>query len=112
MSERRDLDPTLMRNQPSLRTASGTVWVIIGALFVLACLIPLALIVLTGGPAVVAAVITIAVVLILYATIVVVRFSVPAGTRRLRTMAICLLGIAVVALAGMLLCVAIVRQAG
>lgn len=105
-------DPTLVRNQPALRTSSGTIWVVVGGLFVIACLIPLSLIVVTGGSAATTAAVTIALVLVLYAVLFVARFAVAPGVRRLRLMAVCLLGVAIVALGGMLLCVAIQRQLG
>lgn len=106
---RRDLDPTLMRNQPSLRSSSGTIWVVVGTLFVAVSLIPLVLVVTTGGAPATAAGITIGIVLALWVTIILARVIVADRVRRLRIMAVCLLGIAAAALVGMLVAVAIQR---
>ena len=109
---RRELDPTLMRNQPALRTSSGTIWVVVGVLFVAVALIPLVLVAGTGGAAAIAAAVTIGLVVALLVALVAVRFMVADRIRRLRIMAGCLLAIAVIALGGMLLCVAIQRAMG
>lgn len=105
-------DPTLMRNQPSLQTSSGAVWLIVGALFTAVCLVPLTLIAASGGRSAVAAMATIAVIVVLYAAMVVVRLAVSPPRPRLRIMAACFLTLAAVAVLGMVLCVALEGRVG
>lgn len=100
-------DPTLVRNQPALRTSSGTIWIIVGALFIAVCLIPLVGIVASGMPAAAVAIATIVLMSVLYAAMVAVRFSATPGPLRLQRMAACFLGVAAVALIGMIVCVMI-----
>lgn len=108
---RTQTDPTLMRNQPTLRTSSGTIWLVVGGLFVVVCLIPLGLIATTDGPAAPVAMITGLLVVLLYAALVAVRLSGLNPIQRLRVMAACLLAIALVALIGMMLCLFVQRLA-
>lgn len=94
-------DPTRVREQPALTTSTGAIWLIVGGLFAvvsLGVLIPMAT--LPGGTvAVVAAIIVGA----LYLAMVVVRFAVPSGRRRLGMLAIGMLLIAAVALGAVLI---------
>lgn len=108
---RTQTDTTLVRNQPALQTSSGAIWLVMGAIFVVVCLIPLGLIATTAGPAVPVAMITGFIMVLLYAALVVVRLAVPHRARRLRLMAVLLLATALVALIGMMLCLAVQRLA-
>lgn len=105
----REPDPTLMRNQPALRTSSGTIWLIMGAALVVISLVPLTLIILAAGPATGAAMTTAALIVVVYAGMIVVRLTITASVPRLRLLAAGFLAIAAVALIGMLICVAIER---
>lgn len=100
-------DPTLVRNQPALQTSPGTIWLIVGGLFLAVCLVPLSGIALDGPPAGLVAIVTIVILVALYAAMVAVRLSSSPGPRRLRRMAFCFLGMAGVALIGMIVCVLI-----
>ncbi len=99
-----------MRNQPALRTSSGAIWIVVGALFVAVSLVPLVLIAGTGGTSAVIAVTTIVVLVALLTALVVARITVRDQILRLRLLAGCLLTIAGVALIGMLLCLATARS--
>jgi len=89
-------DPTRVRNQPALTSANGSTWLIVGGLFaliscgVLAFLIP----VQPSGLALVSMIVIVA----LYAAMIVVRFSVHKQRRRLGWLATLMLTIAAVAL--------------
>lgn len=98
-------DPTLVRSQPSLQTSSGTIWLLVAALFTAVCLVPLVAIVAAGMPAAAVAASTIVLMAALYAAMVAVRLSATPGPRRLRRMAVCFLCLAGVALLGMIVCV-------
>jgi len=101
-------DPTRVTSQPALTTASGTSWVVVAALLAAACVFPLSsLLVVDPGPSLPVAVATAVAVGALLLTAVVLRFAVPAGRRRLRALAWCVIALAVVALAGLLVCLAI-----
>lgn len=101
-------DPTRMANQPALTTSSGTVWIVVGALFALATAYPLsALLLFDPGASFVVALITAVAVVALYVMIVITRFTVPAGRKRLRRMAAFFLAMAAVAVVGLLVCAAI-----
>jgi hypothetical protein len=91
-----DDDPTRVRSQPSLTTASGTIWIVVGGLFVavaLGVLVPMT----SMRPAGVALGAAIAVGAI-YLAMVVVRVAVPAGRRRLGMLAVGMLLIAAISL--------------
>ena len=89
-------DPIRVRNQPALTTASGTTWLIIGALFSGVSIVML--VALAPLPPQGLAVLAIAVIVALYVTMVAVRFLVQARKRRLRLIAASFLAIAFVAL--------------
>ncbi|HWS50951.1 MAG TPA: hypothetical protein VN241_08070 [Microbacterium sp.] len=97
-------DPARMRNQHALRTSPGTVWLTVGGVFAIICSIPLVGIVATGRSAAVVATLTIVLVVALYAAMVAVRLSSSPGPQRIRRMAYCFLGMAAVALIGMVIC--------
>ena len=89
------VDPTRVREQPSLTTSTGAIWLIVGGLFTaiaLAVLIPMTALP-PRGLALVAAV----GIAVLYAGMVVVRLIVPAGRRRLGMLATGMLLIAAIA---------------
>lgn len=97
----RRLDPTLMRNQPALRTSNGNVWVLMGGLFAAASLIPLVMFMIRGNEASKGAAIVVAVIVVaLYGAILIARFAIEPGLVRLRTMAASMLTMAAVALVG------------
>ena len=91
-------DPTRIREQPSLTSSRGRTWLIVGGLFTLVALgvlIPEAVLDLRPHGIPLAAAV---VVVVLYAAMVVVRFAVPRGRRRLGTLAVGMLAIALVSL--------------
>lgn len=100
-------DPSRVRNQPALRTSSGAIWLIVGAVFVAICLIPLIGIVATGRQSGAVAMATIVLMIALYAAMVAVRLSASPGPRRLQRMAFCFLAMAALTLVGMIFCVLI-----
>lgn len=102
-----DEDPTLVSNQPSLRTSSGAIWLIVAALFAASSLVPLITIVANGGPAAGVALVTATLVVGLLVAMVVLRLTVRDGPPRLRALAGCFLGMALIALLGMVICVTI-----
>ena len=89
-------DPTRQRDQPALTTSTGLVWLVVGGILAaisLAVLIPMAS--LPGGTVAVAAAVVIA---LLYVGMIVTRFTVRPGRRRLGIMATSMLLIAAIAL--------------
>ena len=88
-------DPTRVREQPSLTTSTGAIWLIVGGLFTaiaLAVLVPMTTLPPRGlalGAAIAIGV--------LYAAMVVVRLVVPVGRRRLGMLATGMLLIAAIA---------------
>ena len=101
-------DPTLVTNQPSLRSSSGAVWLICSAVFVAVCLVPLIGIVAVRSAATPVAIVAIVLLVGLLAAEVVVRLLISAPLQRLRWLAACMLSMAVVALIAMMVCVSIV----
>ena len=94
-------DPTRIREQPSLTTSSGAIWLIVGGLFTaisLGVIIPMTALE-PDGVALVAAI----VIAVLYLAMVVVRFAVPPGRRRLGMLATGMLLIAAIALTAVLI---------
>ena len=93
-----DTDPTRLKNQPSLTTSSGRIWLLVGGLFTviaLAVLIPMAVMQLPPpGLALVAIILDVAI----YLGLVIVRLTTPPGRLRLGMMAIGLLAIAAISL--------------
>jgi len=89
-------DPTRVRNQPSLTTASGSSWLIVGALFASISIAMLAALAMLPPPGLALAAIT--TIVALYAAMLVVRFVVHARKRRLKLIAACFLSIAVIGL--------------
>lgn len=99
------LDPTKMINQPALRSSKGTIWIVMGGLFLLASLFSFGVIIFTGGGASTGLAITCGCMAIAaYAALLVVRFAVAPGPRRLRIMAACMLTMAFISLVGVWVC--------
>ncbi|MGV2985712.1 hypothetical protein ACNPNP_18625 [Microbacterium sp. AGC85] len=106
-------DPTRMANQPALRSSDGTIWIVVAGLFGLICLVPLSLLtVVDPRRSAPVAWITAILVIVLYAALLVSRWTVDDRERRLRIMAVLMLAMAAVALFGMLTCAAIEWSAG
>lgn len=102
------LDPTKMVNQPSLRTSHGLVWLIVGGLFAAASLIPFSLLAFAGTGRSTGAAITVGIViLVLYAAMLVSRFAIRPGPVRLWVLAGCMLAMALAALIGVWVCIAL-----
>ncbi|MBO0979062.1 hypothetical protein [Microbacterium sp. SD291] len=101
-------DPTLVRNQPALRTSSGSIWIIVASVFTAVSLVPLVGIVAEGGAAATVAMWTAVIVVCLLAAMVLMRLTVRPGPPRLRALAVCFIAMAAVALIGVATCVMIV----
>lgn len=71
-------DPTLVRNQTALRTSTGRVWLVVGAILAVICVAVLLLQVRNSVPM---AVLGAIVVVVLYAVMVVLRYSMPQPPR-------------------------------
>ncbi|QBE48600.1 hypothetical protein [Leucobacter triazinivorans] len=97
-------DPTKMANQPALQTSSGLIWVVMGGLFAILSLVPFTMLTVSAGPSQPVALTAGALVVLLYALLLVLRFAIPPGPRRLRWLAACMLTMALVALLGVWLC--------
>ncbi|REJ04185.1 hypothetical protein DY023_14860 [Microbacterium bovistercoris] len=104
MTEDQEADPTLVRNQPALRTSSGRIWLVAGGVFLVLCAIPLTLVLMSPGAARPMAWITLIATMLLYAGMIAVRLGAADHARRLRWLAVLMLGMAVVALAGLTVC--------
>lgn len=110
---RRRLDPTRMADQPALRTSTGRAWIVMGGLFAAVSLVPFMLLIFAGSGRSRGLAIAVAVLmLILYALLVSARFLLRSGPVRLRTMAVCMLTMAAVALGGAWLCALIESAPG
>lgn len=72
-------DPTLMRNQPALRTSHGGIWLVVGAVLAAVCCTILLLQALRNDP--VMAIVSACVVLVIYAAMVVERLTVKLPAR-------------------------------
>ncbi|MHA7985261.1 hypothetical protein ACX9R5_05570 [Rathayibacter sp. CAU 1779] len=71
-------DPTLVRNQPALRSSSGRIWLVVGGILAVICA---AVLLLQVGNSVPLAVVGAIVVALLYAAMVVVRLRLPQPPR-------------------------------
>lgn len=99
----RDSDPTLIRNQAALRNSEGTIWLVVGAVFVGVALV--VFLPFTGDqPALAWA--SIAIVAALYVAMIVVRLAVRPRRARLVTLAVLLI---LVALTG-LVCIMLISM--
>ncbi len=105
-------DPTKMINQPALQQSKGTIWVVMGGLFMLMSVIPFAALVFLGSGRSAPLALTVGIVVIaLYVAMLVVRFSVTRQKLRLRVLAICMLSMAGIALIGIWVC-SLIENAG
>ena len=105
-SSREPIDSSRISDQPALRSASGTIWVVAGGLFLVVIAAVLAAIISSGGPAVMSyAITTIAVAAALYLVLLIARFAIRPGRTRLWVMAGSMIGMAIVALIGLVVCV-------
>lgn len=102
---RERLDPTKIRDQPALRSSSGTVWIVSGGLFLLVVAAVLAWIFVSSGTATPVAVATGVAVVALYLVLLVARFVARPGKVRLRIMAVAMIGMALVSVVGLLMTV-------
>lgn len=99
------LDPTKMVNQPTLRTSTGRIWLVMGGLFAAVVMIPFGLLIFAGDGGSRATAVSVGVlILVLYAAMIVCRLATRPGPARLRLMAACMITMAVVALLGVWLC--------
>jgi len=98
----------MVTNQPALRTSSGAIWIIVATLFTAVSLVPLIAIVADGSAAVPVALATAGLLVCGLVAMMIVRFTALDGPPRLRALAGCFLGMALVTLIGLLVCVAIV----
>lgn len=101
-------DPTMVTDQPALRTSSGAIWIIVAALFTAVSLVPLIAIVADGSSAAPVALVTASLLVSGLVALVIVRLTVTERSPRLRALAGCFLGMTLVTLIGLLICVAIV----
>ncbi|MBT2494084.1 hypothetical protein J7E45_00535 [Microbacterium sp. ISL-59] len=97
-----------MTSQPALRSSSGAIWLVVAALFAVMSLVPLVAIAVDGGPAESVALVTATLVVGLLLAMLVIRWTMREGPPRLRALAGCFLGMALIALIGMVICVMIV----
>lgn len=99
------LDPTKMVNQPALQRSRGTIWIVMGGLFLLAALVPFGALIFGGsGRSAGLAITAAAIMILLYAALVTMRLAIARQKLRLRLMAVCMLTMAAVALLGIWLC--------
>ncbi len=91
-----DLDPTRMRNQPALTTSNGLGWLILGGLLAATAIALLVPMIALSSPAV--ATTGVALIVSLYAVMLIARFVARPGRMRLAIMAGAMFAIAVVAL--------------
>lgn len=97
-------DPTKMLNQPALRTSDGRIWLIVGALFLIATLVPLVALIAKQGASMQLAVIIAIGAIGLYLAMIVTRIVTKPGVKRLRTLATFFLAMAALSLFGLLAC--------
>jgi len=111
-NSREPIDSSRISDQPALRSASGTIWVVAGGLFLIVIAAVLAAIISAGGPAVGYAITTIAVATALYLVLLISRFAIRPGRVRLWVMAGSMIGMALVALIGLVVCVGAASAGG
>lgn len=94
-----------MINQPALQESSGTIWMVVGGLFLLAALVPLAALIFAGsGRSAGVAMVVSGLVIACYVVLLGARVVVTRRRVRLRTMAACMLTMAGVSLLGLVVC--------
>ena len=94
-------DPTKVTNQPALTTSTGRIWLIMGGLFTLIAAIVLFFLIPLSPHGLAA--ITLAVVVLLYAAMVITQLLTRRGRARLGVLAALMLSIAAVALVSILI---------
>ncbi|MFC5337665.1 hypothetical protein [Leucobacter denitrificans] len=105
-------DPMKMINQPALQQSKGTIWIVMGGLFMLMSVIPFGALVFLGSGRSAPLALTVGIVVIaLYVAMLVVRFTVDQQKLRLRVLAICMLSMAGIALIGIWVC-SLIENAG
>ncbi|MGC3021758.1 MULTISPECIES: hypothetical protein [unclassified Brevibacterium] len=104
-SSHEPIDSSNIGDQPSLRSSSGTIWIVAGGIFLVVISGVLAAVISSGGQAVRTAITTIIIAAFLYLVLLIARFAVRPGAARLRVMAAAMIGMAVAALIGLVLCV-------
>lgn len=103
--QERRLDPTKVINQPALRQSPGTIWIVMGGLFLAASLIPFGALIFAGsGRSSTVATMFAVILIVLYAALVTARFAVAKRVWRVRFMAVCMLSMAGFALVGSWIC--------
>jgi hypothetical protein len=95
-------DPTKVRNQPSLRTLSGREWLVVGAITGAICVVVL---VLQVGSAAFVSLLGAALVVVIYAAMVMVKELVKPQRRRLGILAALLISMTLVTIAALLVVV-------
>lgn len=91
----RDEDPTLVRNQRQLTTASGTSWVVVGGVAAVAATV--VLVPFLGGPLPWVASTALVLVALLVVGIAIARVAIPAPRTRNRTLAVLVLTLGLIA---------------
>lgn len=102
----RDRDPNLVRNQPSLKTSSGAIWLIWGAVTTVVVGVVMALMVTVVPPV---GWFGLVAVVVLFLAMVLVRFVV--GNRRVRLRVLAVLDVAIVVVGLVVVLVALANQA-
>src|SRR5699024_376370 len=104
-SSREPIDSSRISDQPALRSASGTIWIVAGGLFLVVIAAVLAAIISSGGPAVSYAITTLAVAAALYRVLLLAPCVLRPGTTSPWVMSGSMIGMAIVALIGLVVCV-------
>ncbi|WP_449278995.1 hypothetical protein [Leucobacter sp. GX24907] len=106
-------DPTKMVNQPALRQSRGTIWIVMGGLFLIVVLIPFAGLAFAGSGRSAPLAMTIGVgLIVLYVALLVARVTISRRKLRLQVMAACMLTMAAVGLIGIWACAVIEGSIG
>ena len=102
-------DPMRMADQPALQTSSGAVWIVMGALVLLASGFGLGFLAFAEPerPSRLVALVSIFVVAALYVLLIVLRFTGKPGPARLKRIAACFLGMLGIALLAAIVCAGI-----
>lgn len=104
----RKVDPTRVLNQPAIRRSGGTIWIVVGAIFLVLALVPFgALIFFGSGKSAPAAAIAAVAMIVMYSALVLARLTVSRRMLRVRIMMIALLAMAAVGLGGVWVCAVI-----
>lgn len=104
---RRQAEAAALRDKAGVAPTDGAMWLVGVGIFTAICVIPLVLVLFDAGQAAPVAAWALPLVLLTYAGLIAVRFTVKRPRSRLRWMALLMLGEAVIALAAMVACVVI-----